>query len=116
MFAGVTTILMKPENMDTALGFLYNSKLFLVAIGLIFFVSGFFLFFGKVTKNRRMVGWGLWMTFQCFLFAGALQLITFGFTPVVEYLGNFIAAAIIGLLYLRWKFKFFYELRGLNDK
>lgn len=91
-FAGLET---------TNLGWVYSNPWSLLTLGLIIFACGLWLFIGKVRKNRRQTGQGLMACFCCFLFAGVLNSVALAtFDP-----GNFIAAAVLALLYLRWRFK-----------
>lgn len=103
MYAGVVTMLV--DTSEPAPGFIYNSRTALVAIGIIFFISGFTLFVGKLTKQSRTIGHGLFMVYSCFLFATLLSWVAFGFTDAV---GNLIGTLITGGLYLRWKYHIFY--------
>jgi predicted Na+-dependent transporter len=89
-----------PDNLER-LGWVYTSKWSLVALGLIIFLSGLWLFVGKIRKNRRQTGRGLMAIFCCFLFGAALNSVALG---IFDY-GNLIGALIMGLLYLRWRFK-----------
>lgn len=102
MFAGVLTATgpLHPRG-DGSLGFIYASRIALAAFGIWFFVSGAVLFYGKIRKRRLATGWGLLLIFNCFFFSGILNTSAAGF---FDY-GNFIAAGIMGALYLRWRFK-----------
>jgi hypothetical protein len=83
------------------LTWIYQSEWSLVTIGIIIFLCGLWLFLGKVRKSRVQTGQGLMAVFCCFLFAGVLNSVALVmFDP-----GNFIAAGIMALLYLRWRFK-----------
>ena len=103
MYSGVAIMLV--DTTEPAPGFIYNSRSALVVIGIIFFLSGLTLFVGKLTKQRRTIGHGLFMVYLCFLFTTLLSWIAFGFTAA---LGNIIATLITGGLYLRWKYHIYY--------
>lgn len=99
MFAGLVTPFMSVAI--DHLGWLYSSPVSLTIAGTIIFCSGLWLFLGKVRRNRKQVGQGLMMCFCCFIFSGVLNSLAFVmFDP-----GNFIAAGVIAILYLRWRFK-----------
>lgn len=100
MVAGVITPFI--AAVDTRhFGWVYSSKWSLICLGLIIFLSGLWLFLGKIRKRRKQTGQGLMAVFCCFLFAGMLNSVAFGALDS----GNFIAALVMGLLYLRWRFK-----------
>jgi hypothetical protein len=85
-------------------GWLYSSPVSLTIIGTIIFLCGLTLFIGKVRRSKSLIGNGLMACFCCFVFAGVLNSMAFGaFDP-----GNFVVAAVMGVLYLRWRFKKFY--------
>lgn len=104
MYAGVATCIAPLTPASGSLGFLYSTRISLVIFGIIFFISGFMLFYGKVTKSRYWTGKGLLAIYLCFVFATVLNFIattgTAGF-----WMPNAIAAIITGALWLRWKFK-----------
>ena len=101
MVAGVLTPLQESEAVDGPLGVLYSSRLSLSIFGLIFFLSGATLFYGKVTKSKKWTGAGLFVIFACFLFSAILDTAA-RHSPSI---GNFVCAVIMALLYLRWRFK-----------
>jgi hypothetical protein len=104
MVAGVMTCFGPLTPMDGALGWVYQSRIALVSFGVVFFLSGLTLFYGKARRSRRWTGHGLMAVFCCFWFAAILETIA---DNSVSY-GNFIAALILAALYLRWKFKMTY--------
>jgi hypothetical protein len=99
MLAGVLTPMMGMETEN--LGYLYSDPVPLAVFGLVIFLSGLLLFLGKLLKHRKMTGQGLLATFCCFVFFGVLNSMAYGAIDP----GNFIGAAIMAWLYLRWRFK-----------
>lgn len=86
----------------TDLGWLYSHPIPLTIFGIIIFVSGAWLVYGKIRKSRKRIGEGIMATFLCFLFFGVLNTLAYG---IAGGGANFIAAVVMGLLYLRWRFK-----------
>ena len=108
MYAGVATVFFVPvSEMGGALGIIYDYKISLVILGIIFFLSGLSLLYGKIKRSRVWTGRGLMSIYLSFLFAALLQIAAFPTDPV-QWAGNLIAALICGLLWLRWKFKVSY--------
>ncbi len=106
MYAGVATAWMVTEHEhDPRLGFIYNHHWSLVLLGVIFFLAGAVLFWGKVRKKRRTIGHGLMATYLCFLFGAIIVWYADG---VVAAVPNSIAALITAGLYLRWKYHIYY--------
>jgi len=101
MVAGVLTPLQNPEHVESTLGFIYESRLALSIFGIIFFLSGAMLFYGKFMKSKKWTGAGLFAIFACFLFSACLDTAA-RHTPSI---GNFVCALIMAALYLRWRFK-----------
>jgi hypothetical protein len=101
MVAGVLTPLQQPEHVGGTLGWLYESRLSLSLFGLIFFLSGATLFYGKMRRSKKWTGVGLFSIFACFMFAACLDTAA-RHTPSI---GNFVCAFIMAALYLRWRFK-----------
>lgn len=101
MLAGVLTPLYTAPHVNGSLGFLYSSRLSLSLFGLVFFLSGSMLLYGKMMKSKRWTGNGLFAVFTCFLFSGLIE-VTARHTPSI---GNFASALIMAVLYLRWRFK-----------
>ena len=99
MIAGALTPFagMETENYS----FLFTNVWILTAFGIVIFLSGLTLVIGKWRRSREITGSGLMAVFCCFIFFGVLNSLGLGaFDP-----GNFIGAAVAGLLYLRWRFK-----------
>ena len=103
MYAGVATAILPITPVDGSLGFIYSARLSLIIFGVVFFISGFMLFYGKVTKSRIWTGRGLASIYGCFLFAAILNAVALG--GIANWLGNAIVALITGALWLRWKMK-----------
>ena len=104
MVSGFTTALSPLQPMDGRLGYIYGHRESLIAFGVIFFLSGFALFYGKIRRSRKWTGRGLFAIFNCFLFAGILNTLALGFPSTA----NFVAAVVVGGLWLRWKLKVSY--------
>lgn len=102
MLAGALTPLSAIEG--TKLGFLYANPYSLVVIGLIIFVSGGMLMYGKIRKSKLWTGRGLMWIYMCFLFAAILNFVAFD-GAVASWLSNLILAFITAGLWLRWKNK-----------
>lgn len=104
MYAGVVTV-MAPPTPGTQLPLVYESRPVLIVMGIIIFLSGALLFFSKVFKKRKTQGWGLFAIYNCFLFAGFLNWYAVGWEGAWS---NLLGAAIVGALYLRWKYHIYY--------
>lgn len=104
MLAGVLTAIGPLTPMDGALGLIYSTRISLVTFGIIFFLSGAALLYGKIKRCRKWTGWGLMAIYCCFTFATLLNFIAFGVAPS-EWLGNAIGMVVVGALWLRWRFK-----------
>jgi hypothetical protein len=89
--------------LDGALGFIYNSRVTLIFLGIIFTLSGLALLIGKIIKSKKWVGRGLMAIYLCFLFAAILNALAF--QDMSTWIGNAVLAIITGLLWLRWKFQ-----------
>lgn len=100
--AGVaTTAISAQPPLQRPLDALYGNQWFFIAFGAFVFFDGAVLFFGQATKKSRFIGMGLFGTYTAFLCATVLQ-----FIQTQEYVSaasNFIAALLVGVLYLRWK-------------
>lgn len=107
MYAGIATALFVPTgNHHDKFGWIYDSRISLVILGVIFFCSGATLFVGKFFKKKHIVGYGLMAIYLCFLFAGLLDWVALGFGAALT---NLVASCIVGFLYLRWKHNFLYD-------
>lgn len=104
MYAGIATMFLPIDN-TSDLGFIYESRLALVAFGMFFFGSGLMLFIGKVTKMRKVAGHGLFSIYICFMFAFILNWVVLGFSAAWP---NLAGAVVVGGLYLRWKYHIYY--------
>jgi hypothetical protein len=102
MYAGAATALLAPVHVESSLGFIYESHIALGFFGLLFFIAGAMLLYGKVRKKRRWVGRGLMAIFMCFLFSALLNAFALGFDPGA-WVFNLVAAGITGFMYLRWR-------------
>lgn len=103
MLAGIVTSLGPPVDVSGPLTFLYTSRISLLLFGLIFFLSGLALLYGKIRKSRRWTGHGLFAIYMCFTFFAALNYVAIG--ELTSWIGNLIAAVVVGSLWLRWRFK-----------
>jgi hypothetical protein len=113
LLAGVLTPFAKLQPMDGALGYIYNTRISLVCFGIVFFASGAALLYGKIRKNKTWTGNGLLAVFACFTFSAVLETVARN-TPSI---GNIIAAIILAILYLRWRFTTVYvKPEELQDK
>lgn len=99
MYAGIDTMF-GPVADSSDLGLVYETRFTLVIFGIIFFTSGAVLLLGKIFKRMRVIGWGLYAIFLCFLFATILNWVGLGTSHAV---GNLVMSILVGLLYLRWK-------------
>lgn len=86
---------------DGTLGYIYTHRWALVSLGTIFTASGLALLYGKITRSRHWIGYGLLSIFACFLFAFILNT---GSSQGFDW-GNAMAAVVVGALFLRWRFK-----------
>lgn len=105
MYAGATTAFGPIDPYDGRLDWMLNSRISLMIFGTLFFISGLTLFLGKVLKKYDWTGRGLMMVYLSFLFAALVNTFAIGWN---EGSYNFIAAMIVGALYLRWKHHFWY--------
>lgn len=104
MVSGVQTAFFLEPVQASALGWLYESRLAMVCFGVLFFVCGATLFLGKILRKRKWVGRGLMSIFCCYTFATVLQFIVYAGDPS-QWVINAVLAVVMGLLYLRWRFK-----------
>lgn len=104
MFYGVARAFGPIKPLDGDLGVLYSSRLFLVIMGIIFFASGLVLLLGKINRRKKMVGYGLGLVYLCFLFGTVIN----GMATDWRFAAwgpNLLCTIIVGVLWLRWKFK-----------
>lgn len=104
MYVGVLTAIQPLQTFNGALGYIYSTRITLVIFGIIFFLSGCALLYGKIKKSRKWTGRGLYAIFLIFVFATILQAIAYHFAPGYWF-SNFVFAVITGALWLRWKLK-----------
>lgn len=104
MISGFTTAFFAEVEPVTMLGFIYQSHVVLSTLGVIIFLCGLTLFYGKIRKSRRWTGYGLMSTFCCYLFATVLQYVAYAGSPDA-WVVNGVLAVVMGMLYLRWRFK-----------
>ena len=105
MVNGFTTaFFVEPDNGIVAMEWIYHSKITLIIFGFIIFCVGATLFFGKIFKRRKAVGWGLMGAFCSYLFATVVQYIAYA-GAADAWVVNAILTVVMGLLYLRWRFK-----------
>lgn len=102
MLAGLVTPFSADEG--TTLGWIYSNPYSLTVLGIIVFVSGAMLVYGKIRKSKLWTGRGLMWIFMCFLFAAILNFVAYE-GDWTYWLGNLFAAIITGALWLRWKNK-----------
>jgi hypothetical protein len=102
MLAGALT----PFQTDpsTKLGWIYSSHYSLTVLGIIVFVSGAALIYGKVRKSKKWTGKGLLWIYLCFLFATIMNFVAYAGDPTY-WVGNLVAGLITAALWLRWKNK-----------
>lgn len=105
MLAGVLTAIGPITPLDGDLGFLYSSRWHLIFYGAVFFGSGAALFWGKIRRSRKWTGIGLMAVYLCFMFGATLNFMVWGTGVPSAWVGNLVAAAIVGVLYLRWRFQ-----------
>ena len=101
--AGIATAIGPGDATVTALKPLYTSRISLVTIGTLIALSGLILVLGKVTRSRKWTGRGLFYCYLCYLFAAILNFIAYHYDWTF-WLGNLLGAALMGALWLRWKF------------
>lgn len=101
MVSGVLT----PFNgaVDPGGSWIYSSVVALTIYGIIFFLAGLWLFVGKIRKSRHQTGQGLMAIFCCFIFAISMNASVVGWEALAG--SNMVVCVIVGLLYLRWRFK-----------
>lgn len=102
MVNGVATVL-APLTPVAKLGFIYSNHFTLAILGVYIFVSGAVLLYGKIRKNRHLIGVGLMMIYLIYVFATCVQYIA-----GLDWIVNLIMSAIVGALYLRWRYRKFY--------
>jgi hypothetical protein len=107
MYAGIATLFLQGDT-TTKLDIVYANRFVLATLGMLIFLSGATLFYGKVFKHRRIEGYGLFAAYNCYLFAGILNWYAIGWDAAWS---NLIGALIMGLLYLRWKYHIYYPKR-----
>lgn len=96
-----TTAISAQPPLDRPLDALYGNHMFFIAFGVFIFLDGFVLLIGQLFKRSRLIGMGLFGTYIAFLCATVLQFIQTQ-DPVSAAM-NFVAAVLVGILYLRWK-------------
>jgi predicted Na+-dependent transporter len=105
MYAGVITAIAPLDTSQDRFGWIYGSRFMLVLFGLIFFGSGASLFVSKLVQYEPIIGHSLMAIYLCFVFAALLNMASGSW---IDGLPNLVASGIVGLLYLRWKYRFFY--------
>src|ERR1044072_3446923 len=110
MYAGIATLFL-PKTPGTKLDVVYANRFTLVTLGVIIFASGATLFYGKIFKQRRIQGIGLFAVYCCYLFAGVLNWYAIGWDSAWS---NLLGAVIVGGLYLRWKYHIYYYTTDLD--
>lgn len=108
LYAGAVTLI-AAGSPGESLGLFYENSSVLTMFGLLFFASGGMLLVGKIAKKDRLTGYGLFLTYSCFLFAAIANWVANGFYAAS---GNLIGALIVGGLYLRWKYHIYYYDRS----
>lgn len=108
LFSGVITAFGPTTAVAGSLGIIYSSRVSLVILGIIFFLSGCALLYGKIRKSKRWTGYGLMAIYCCFIFAALMNGVAFGFQNYGVWVWNAGIGFIMGMLYLRWKFKVSY--------
>ena len=104
MLAGALTTFAPPDStVDGSMHVIYGVQFSISVIGIIIFASGLTLMVGKMRKNRKLTGRGLFSTYLCFFFATLLNAAAYG--DPTTWVSNLVMAVIMGLLWLRWKFK-----------
>jgi peptidoglycan/LPS O-acetylase OafA/YrhL len=103
MLVGALTPFAPPEH-TAHLSWLYATHAGLFVAGVVIFLSGAALMYGKVRRSKRWVGKGLMYVYMCFVFATLLNFVAYNGDWTV-WVGNAIVALITGALWLRWKFK-----------
>lgn len=104
---GLATMFAPITHSVSMLGLLFAYRATWVVCGVTFAASGAWLLYGKLTKNRIATGHGLMAIYLCLVFATVVN----GFLThwlLASWLGNAIFAVVVGLLYLRWKFRVAY--------
>lgn len=95
-----TTISAQPP-LERPLDSLYGNHWFFIIFGAFVFLDGAILFIGQIMKKSRLIGMGLFGTYTAFLCATVLQFVQT--QDMVSAASNFVAAMLVGVLYLRWK-------------
>lgn len=103
MYAGIATAFAPLDASRDTFGWIYSSRLALVGFGTVFFFSGLSLFIGKVFKHVSLIGYSLMAIYLCFVFAAVLNAVAGTWS---DGLSNLVSSGIVGLLYLRWKYKY----------
>lgn len=105
IIAGALTIFMPSDNtVNPKVSLVFGHKISIVIIAIAILASGVVLLIGKIKKNRVLTGRGLFAVYLCFFFATILNAIAYYGDPTT-WVSNLIMAIIMGLLWLRWKFK-----------
>lgn len=103
MYGGVVTALSTPGVYPTEFGWFFSSRLTLVTYGLLLFVPGATLMYGKIKGRRRWVGRSLMAIYLVVLFAMFSEWLVLG--SLVTVVDNIVVAVIAAGLWLWWKFK-----------
>lgn len=105
MLSGISAIFADPDLTVTgSMHFIYGSHLALMTLGIIIFLCGFTLLYGKLRNSRVWTGRGLWLIYCCFLFGAVLNGVAYSWAPHM-WVPNAAFALITGLIWLRWKFR-----------
>jgi cytochrome c biogenesis protein CcdA len=104
MLAGIATVFAPADQTVSGIAqVVYSTHIGLIVAGIIIFISGTVLLVGKIKRNKTLTGRGLLYCYLCFLFAAILNAAAYG--DPTTWIGNLVMAIILGVLYLRWKFK-----------
>jgi hypothetical protein len=102
---GAFTVFATPdESVVGLMHLLYGTHLGLIIAGLLVLSSGLTLFIAKIKKKDKWHGRGLFFVYLCYTFATILNYVAYN-GQLALWLGNAIGALVVGLLWLRWKFK-----------
>lgn len=104
ILAGAVTMVDSGDSTVSALGFIYNTRIGLIIVGLVVLTSGVVLLYGKLRKSKKWTGRGLFYVYLCFAFAAILNFVAYA-GDWTFWLGNALSALVTGALWLRWKFK-----------